>query len=1055
MTFEIHRSPFEEDLLKDLAKDLQTALPASPQAKSSDFSQALVILPSSRACQTLAHVLLESQSGNAILLPQTLTMTQVIEELAVALGLAGSDYPDDLVRPLVLAHQLRNESWLEGRPESAPGLAEEFVGLFDEVRLHGCTQEVLEEGPLEDLTKFVNSDAAADLEQDLLRIHRVWQLYRQCVGFDNVDLLCEMAKTLDEIAEDDSSAISAAMKNAFGRDFLLVAGFANLDPQRAGLLRHLGHWSGEARLYLPETTLPLSRFFVSTWESSGELDPLAPARLVSALVAPGVDPDPKPEPRRTLVEKVAELEQAQGNIQPDGPLELLACRISEEESRVVANRVVEILQKPGGNLLKTAVVTNDPVLAARIVAQLRDAGVDTDQTLGAPLSSLPAGLLLRFLLRTALTDFRAENLLEVVTHPFVKPGAERKKVQTRNLRLEKMLRRNEGGQPGAKGLVQLAQKQDEAARNLYNNDKPDMAEYVGVLLDAFAPLTQLINKGPQPWVNLLMAVTTVWNSLCPDELLEENREKSDLTAVARLLGRLKDNAHRLPTVSLAGLSSDLGRLLSAESVAPHRGKAKPVLITGTVEARLEKYDHLILAGMAEGKFPARRRRPLFLNAALRHKLGLPDWRRSVSRDAALFLRLLYNAPKVLVTWPTEEIGRPVLPSPFVERLALALPNQDDPPMVESVPQWRKSVEEIVDIQALQKQFKAESLGLGSAEKLRPLNRLSWSALRTWRECPYRHLLARGFLLHKEDEVREEFGRRDYGSLVHASLHAFLTPGNGGYEALLGGQSTKAEDILKEISRGEFMDQGDDTAGRRLWLANFQRSIPALVEYELKRFKDWRPVLLEQEFELPLDSLLEWLGKENSAGDLGLDLPSAPTAGEPIVLRGVIDRVDEKVTAADPQLRQAAIIDYKTGKIPTAKDVSGLNDLQILLYTVALESGAMLKAAAATWLVSEGFYYGITKGLTGAPKTKHLICGDPEGRALLADGALALAHLAMDAADHDQEFTLIPAERSGEGEKNLPCRYCDFRGVCRLEDRELPGPTELKLDKMVNRKDGAW
>ena len=215
------------------------------------------------------------------------------------------------------------------------------------------------------------------------------------------------------------------------------------------------------------------------------------------------------------------------------------------------------------------------------------------------------------------------------------------------------------------------------------------------------------------------------------------------------------------------------------------------------------------------------------------------------------------------------------------------------------------------------------------------------------------------------------------------------------------------------------------------------------------------MLLEQEFELPLEALLNWLAKENKAGDLGLDLPSAPTIGEPIVLRGIIDRVDEKVTAAAAQFRQAAIIDYKTGKIPTAKDVSGLNDLQILLYTVALESGAVLKAPEGTWLVSEGFYYGITKDLKGAPKTKHLSCGDPDGRALLADGALALAHLAMDAADHDQEFALIPAERAGEGEKNLPCRYCDFRGVCRVEERIPEGPTALKLDKMVNRKDGAW
>ena len=140
MTFQIHRTPFEEDLLAHLASDLNKALPESAQG---EFSKALVVLPSSRACQTLGHLLLESHDSDTIVLPKTITMSQLIEELSLALGISSGSLPDDLVRPLVLAHQLKGESWLKDRPESAPGLAEEFVSLFDEVRLHGCTVEIL------------------------------------------------------------------------------------------------------------------------------------------------------------------------------------------------------------------------------------------------------------------------------------------------------------------------------------------------------------------------------------------------------------------------------------------------------------------------------------------------------------------------------------------------------------------------------------------------------------------------------------------------------------------------------------------------------------------------------------------------------------------------------------------------------------------------------------------------------------------------------------------------------------------------------------------------
>ena len=1050
MTFQIHRAPIEEDLLAHLAKDLMLVCPDS---STGDFSSALVVLPSSRACQTLGHLLLESHTSSTLLLPKTITMTQLIEELSLAAGLKFGDMPDDLVRPLVLAHSLRSESWLEDRPESAPGLAEEFVGLFDEVRLHDCTEAVLEDGPISDLLSLVSPAAAADLEADLLRIRRVWQLYRDCLGRDKVDALCEIAAVLN-----DATPKQAALGPAFAFENLMVAGFANMDPVRATLLKALGQRSTESRLYLPETSTPLARFFADTWSNAaadGGLDPMAPSRLVASLLMPEIEALPEEKERRTLREKVAQLESDGGTIPDDGPLELLACGTSEDESRVVANRVVEILQKPEGNKETTAVVTNDPVLAARVVAQLRDAGVDTDQTLGSPLSSLPAGLLLRFLLRTALSDFRSDSLLEVLTHPYVKLTMADGKSQKWTLRLEKMLRRHDGGQLGSAGMIKLAAERDGSALELFGNDNPGMSAFVDLLLEAFKPLTVLTGKSVRSWGDMVPAIIKVWNNLSPEEPLEENKEKSDITAAARLLGRLVDNASLLPLARLGELSADLTRLLSAESVAPHRGKAKPVLVTGTVEARLEKFDNLILAGMGEGKFPARGRQPLFLNSRLRRFLSLPDWRHSASRDAALFLRLLFNAPHVLVTWPTEHDGRLVLPSPFVARLALALPGQKEPNKAAAVPLWRKTKDTTEDFLSAQSDFSQEDLAPRTTEKIRPLNNLSWSALRQWRECPYRHLLGRGFVLQKEEEVREEFGRREYGSLVHQTLCAFLEPGSEGYNALLGGHHQEARAALRDCAQAEFLEKGDGTAGRRLWLANFLKCVPSLVDFEVPRFKDWRPVLLEKKFQLKLTDLLAWLEKESTAGNLNLVIPEAPASGPPILLRGAIDRVDEKVTDLDSSRRLAAIIDYKTGKLPHPKDIIELKDLQILLYAVALEMGGVQEDAPAKWVTGEGFYYEIGEAQSGLAKNPHLPDAQDGGRGILIEGALELASLALGAADPKQEFGLIPMEIAGEGEKDLPCRYCEFRGVCRLEDRELPEPTALKVDKMVNRKEGAW
>ena len=97
-----------------------------------------------------------------------------------------------------------------------------------------------------------------------------------------------------------------------------------------------------------------------------------------------------------------------------------------------------------------------------------------------------------------------------------------------------------------------------------------------------------------------------------------------------------------------------------------------VVISGMVEARLERSDTLILAGLRDGVFPKKSTRPLFLASALRERLGLPGWPAALSRDAELFARLLHGAPQVLLTWSTEEAGSPALPSSFVSRLELVL-----------------------------------------------------------------------------------------------------------------------------------------------------------------------------------------------------------------------------------------------------------------------------------------------------------------------------------------------------------------------------------------------
>jgi hypothetical protein len=50
---------------------------------------------------------------------------------------------------------------------------------------------------------------------------------------------------------------------------------------------------------------------------------------------------------------------------------------------------------------------------------------------------------------------------------------------------------------------------------------------------------------------------------------------------------------------------------------------------------------------------------------------------------------------------------------------------------------------------------------------------------------------------------------------------------------------------------------------------------------------------------------------------------------------------------------------------------------------------------------------------------------------------------------------VPRAQAGEGPAKLPCERCDFRGVCRLEEADLPARLQRRVGKLVNQREDAW
>jgi ATP-dependent helicase/nuclease subunit B len=1043
-------------------------LAKAPRATAGDLTGVLILLPGIRPCATLKHLLLEESGRQALLLPQVTTVEHWVEYLAARAGLLErATVPNDL-RGLLLAQRLPQLDWIKDHPECAPGLAEELVALFDEVRRYGCWRRLLAEQPLPDLPELASAAAVELFHLDGQRLRDAWLLYRQLVPYDAVDRLLEVAELIERQSDSPPPRY----------DLAVIAGFTDLDPTTTGLIR-AGLKQVEGHVFALSADDPLSRLLLISYsDPDGAGHPLVPARRLSQSLCAAGQPIGPAATGRSRAERMTQQPPAKAagelyrqrltasepslaEFRRQGLLEMLACSDPEQESRAVANLVVEELQDharksdndPEG-LPRIAVATADRQLARRIVAQLRDAGIDVDDTGGMPLSQLPSGVLALMLLRSVMTDLQHGPLLELLTHPFVDLYKDRRKHARQVLRFESMLRGKHPPTGGLRSYRRLAVEWDEHVDRLWHSHAGQMQQFVAKLGEALQPLLAAGSQERAAWGDHLAAFRLVWNRVAPERALHVEDEHQDQQVLAQLLDSLErlvqapEVAGRLPPITLADFAATFSRLVAAQVVRPRRSQFLPVQITGLLEARLEHYDLLILAGMSEDVFPGRKPRPQFLSDLSRRSLGLPGWRDQLAADAELFLRLLHNGSEVVITWPEYKLGQPCLPSPLVVRLDMSgfvpCARAASEPLYRK-PQQAPLQEEIIQSQ---REFSREPAAIPVQAGSRPLVSLSHSGLKTYRDCPYRFLLERGYGLKQEQEVLEEFRRLDYGQLVHSCLHRFLQPQAAGQSALAAGDKEQALHLLQQATEAVFMAGNDQLPQRRLWQETFRATWEALVACELERFASgWRPRLLEGSFKLPLIDLRDWLLAHKPVTTGQGDVPELPNGVPPPVLTGVIDRIDLPVDGAPA----VAVIDYKTGQLPSIKNVRQGQELQISLYALAIETGRVTGLPAQQrWRVAQGAYYKISSDQSGFdPHKPHLEVGTPEGRQNLWQGALAILQTALAARDRSHPYALVPNHWHRRLPGTLPCDICPHDAICRLEERALPSHLEIQLRKKLS------
>jgi ATP-dependent helicase/nuclease subunit B len=928
------------------------------------LSDVLLLVPTRRAARSLREAFAEALGG-AALIPRIRALGDVDdEELTFDAGddvLASAISP--LRRRLLLATLVQR--WGEGRGSPLPFVqamthAGELGQFLDEAVSHGCDLSKLE---------TLAPDELAEHWQDVLTFLRI--IVEEWPKQLAAESAVEPAAARDQRLRALAAALAAAPPGAP----VIAAGSTGSIPATAELLKVIaqlptgavvlpgldtdldkGAWeeldAGHAQFGLRQLLahLGVEREDVVPWSPLPGDHPERTARV--RFISEALRPPPATDAWRDLIENERDtFAQAL-----DG-LSLVEAQNPREEALIVAIALREALETEGRT---AALVTPDRGLARRVAAELTRWGIAIDDSAGQKLSSTPPAAFLSLLARAAAEGFPPVALLSLLKHPLAAGGDWPSQFRRRVRYLEH--RHLRGLRPG-RGLEGIA------ARLTSDADK-DITEWFTKLRSILEPLAAALAIRDVPLCDLVRAHVKA------AEALAATGRKNGAAALwrgesgeaaAKLVAELIRDGDGIALADGRHYAELFLKLADARAVRLPYNRQKRLAILGPLEARLLGFDLVVLGGLNEGTWPREAATDPWLSRPMRSQLGLEPPERRTGLAAHDFASLT-AARSVLMTRALKDSGAPTVASRWVlrvQQLAKGLGLEKQLAARNDLLAWARAMD------ARETAPRAIRPAPAPPVALRP-RKLSVTEIETWLRDPYaiyaRHVLR----LKPLDPLDPDPGPRERGVAIHRALEYFL-------RAYPDALPEDALERLVQASEEAFAAAGASPAVLALWRPRFARAASWFVSHETARRKEI------------IRSITETTGK--------LELPGA--AG-PFVLTGRADRID---LFADGS---AAVIDYKTGRVPTDKQIELLFAPQLPLEGAMLMAGAFADASASR--VREFVYL-------------KLAGGDPPGEVFIAK-ADATAK-ALDA--RERLIGLIAAydkERQGYRSREMPYRVTD-------------------------------
>lgn len=1010
MTNRIYTVPPGAAFLPALARAILSGNLPTPGGQAPDplsLPDITLSLPTRRAVRAAQDAFLAASGARALLMPRIRPISDGEDDLSLltklaapaTLGAEALDLPEPvpaLERTLMLMQLVQRwRDQLADQPDGtmmsntaaqSAGLAIELASLMDEVEREN-----------------VAFDKIHELVPDTYSEHwkKTVDFLKIVSAFKSLGLTSEV-ELRNALIRGEADRLAAHPPHAP----YIIAGVTGSIPATVTLMRAVIALPNGA-IVLPALDLTMDD---ASWNAIAPADPQQPRhpehpqfglkRLLDQLGVDRYDVQmlPGAEPRATTVQRNAFISEA---MRPSATTEqwhayttktppdkikaaltgvsLIEAPSAQDEAEVVALILREAIETPGRT---AALVSPDRLLARRVAIRLEAWGIRVDDSAGRPFAKTVPGTFLNLVAGAVVSDFAPADVMALLKHPLCRLQMKAFDVRRFGRALEIAAFRQPYLGRGLDGIAAALRKatsdrlekkrRHRAVERLWDEDLAGAADLVARLAVAFESLSVLYERPGQHALAAFAKAHSDTAERLADLDAEDPGKQHDTNplwqgdagaAAAEFFRNMIDPS--LPEIKIAATDyADLYQsLLARENVREHTAVHPRVTIWGASEARLQQPDVLVLGSLNEGTWPKAAETGAWLNRPMRQALGLPSPEEETGRAAHDFISLL-GADRVILTRAQKVKGVPTVPSRWLMRITALLDGFKLKSELATGQQWLAwaRARDAIDKDT---RIKIKAPDPAPPVAVRP-RKLSVTRVEDWITNPYaiyaRHILE----LDPLPALGTAPDQSLRGALVHDVLSRFATQHP---QTLPADMRT----VLNRIATDLLSDLTGHPRVAAFWMPRLQRFLAWFAETEPERRGGVTRVAAE------------------ISGALVLAAP-----GGPFTLTARADRIDDA-------LGGLVITDYKTGAIPTEKNVLNGRASQLPLEAAIATGGAGFPNVAARPV--QLLRYIRASGGEPAGEEKDIRCDDVPALA-----ARALRGLSALVALYDNEATPYRAIR---------------------------------------------